>query len=114
MPPRTNDRAIAGPAFEAAAVPVSTKIPAPMIAPMPSIVRSNAVRDRLGPSLSLAAASAWRSAIDFRTNRFAIVTSRENCAAPDRESPAEDEHRAADQGGPARARSVRLMRGSLR
>ena len=38
---------MAGPAWFAAAVPVSTKMPVPMIAPMPSRVRSNAVSVRL-------------------------------------------------------------------
>ena len=38
---------MAGPAYCAAAVPVSTKIPAPMIAPMPSVVRFSAPSARL-------------------------------------------------------------------
>ena len=40
-PASTNDSTTAGPEFCAATVPVSTKIPVPMIAPMPSSVRLN-------------------------------------------------------------------------
>jgi hypothetical protein len=42
MPATTNDSEIAGPALVAAAMPVSTKIPVPMITPMPKTVRSQA------------------------------------------------------------------------
>src|SRR5215212_10598427 len=44
----TNDKVTAGPAF-AAPSPLSTKIPAPTIAPMPSKVRSQALSARLSP-----------------------------------------------------------------
>ena len=37
MPAMMNDSTSAGPAWLAAAVPVSTKMPVPMMAPMPSI-----------------------------------------------------------------------------
>src|SRR4051812_11217606 len=76
MPPRTNESATAGPACLAAAVPVSTKKPAPMIAPIPSIVRLVAVSVRFRPPwLSLYSASALSASIDLRTQRLAIVTS---------------------------------------
>src|SRR3954468_20886469 len=44
-----NERTIAGPAYCAAALPVRTKIPAPMMAPMPSVVRLSGPRARLSP-----------------------------------------------------------------
>ena len=55
---------MAGPAVCAAAVPVSTKMPAPMMAPMPSIVRLSAPSARLSVTASpSAAASACRCAM---------------------------------------------------
>src|SRR5258708_2102152 len=75
MPPTTNERATAGPAFLAAAAPVYAKNPAPMMAPMPRVVRFNADKDRLSPCSSLYAASALRESIDFLPHRFAINTS---------------------------------------
>src|SRR5450755_3652190 len=47
MPAKTKLRATAGPAWSAAAWPVSTKIPAPMMAPMPSVMRLTGPRERL-------------------------------------------------------------------
>ena len=46
MPTSTIDNGTAGPACSAAACPVSTKIPAPMIAPMPRAVRFSGPRVR--------------------------------------------------------------------
>ena len=43
-PAITNEIAMAGPEFEAATVPVSTKIPAPMMTPTPKTTRSSAPR----------------------------------------------------------------------
>src|ERR1051325_2972243 len=68
MPPSTNDRTMAGPAFFAAAVPVNTKMPAPMIAPMPSVVRFIAPSVRFKPC-SESAASAFNEAMDFLAKR---------------------------------------------
>src|SRR4051794_27410359 len=69
----TNERAMAGPAFSAAAVPVSTKNPAPMIAPMPRVTRFIAVSVRFSPPCSsLASASALSASIDLRTHMLAI------------------------------------------
>jgi hypothetical protein len=45
MPPSTKDSMIPGPAYWAAAVPVRTKMPAPMIAPMPIAVIERAPSD---------------------------------------------------------------------
>jgi hypothetical protein len=47
MPASTNDREMAGPALVAAAMPVSTKMPVPMMTPMPKTVRSRADRSFL-------------------------------------------------------------------
>src|SRR5580704_17669936 len=58
-----NDSGIAGPALLAAAVPVSTNMPAPMMAPTPSIVRLVAVRTRRSPVPSSVLASAWSEAM---------------------------------------------------
>src|ERR1700722_4474354 len=58
-----NDSGIAGPALLGAAVPVSTNMPAPMMAPTPSIVRLGAVRTRRSPVPSSALASAWSEAM---------------------------------------------------
>src|SRR3954451_21475385 len=58
-----NARASAGPAWLAAATPVRTKIPVPMMPPIPSAVRAVAERTRLsfGPLES----SACRSEMDL-------------------------------------------------
>src|SRR6476469_6696792 len=56
----------AGPAFCDAAVPVSTKIPVPMIEPMPSAVRCHGPSDRRSRPPS---ASACRSLSDFLESR---------------------------------------------
>ena len=47
MPVSTNEIMIAGPAHSAAAWPVSTKIPVPMMQPMPSSTRFSAPSERL-------------------------------------------------------------------
>jgi hypothetical protein len=72
MPPSTNERAIAGPPLDAAALPVNEKMPAPMIAPMPSVVRFMADNVRFKLCSPPTAASAFKAAIDFLTKRFAI------------------------------------------
>ena len=68
MPANVNDSTTAGPAFSAATVPVSTKIPVPMIAPMPSMVRLSAPRARF--KLWSVSASVWSSVTLFRRRRF--------------------------------------------
>src|ERR1700733_11160098 len=60
------ERTSAGPAFCDAAVPVSTKMPVPMIEPIPSAVRCQGPSDRRSWPPS---ASACRSANDFLENR---------------------------------------------
>jgi len=62
MPAATNERAIAGPAIVPAALPVRTKIPVPMITPIPITVRS------IGPSARRSRRSGSSvSAIDCST-----------------------------------------------
>ena len=63
---------MAGPAWFAAAVPVSTKMPVPMMAPMPSSVRSQAVRLRLS-ALPPCSTSLTSCSIDFTLNRFESI-----------------------------------------
>src|SRR4051812_35416850 len=65
-----NDSGTAGPAWSAAASPVRTKMPAPMMAPMPSMVRFVAVRARLSDRSLVASASARRDATDLVAQRF--------------------------------------------
>src|SRR5664279_2101127 len=70
-----NERTMAGPAKFAAAVPVKTKMPAPMIAPMPRRTRLVAVRERLrlGPPSS----SGMTSDMDLVRNRLTALTPEE-------------------------------------
>src|SRR6476469_3281060 len=78
MPPSTKERAIAGPALVAAAWPVSTKIPAPMMQPIPREIRLHAesVRFKGTPPwvtkawASVSSASALSTAIDFLAKIF--------------------------------------------
>src|SRR3954470_5704731 len=65
-----NESGTAGPAWSAAANPVRTKMPAPMMAPMPSMVRLVAVRARLSDRSLVASASARRDATDLVAQRF--------------------------------------------
>jgi hypothetical protein len=73
---------IAGPALAAAACPVSTKMPAPIMAPTPSETRLTALSVRLSgtPSWVVKAwtsgspASASRAASDFRAQTLAMAT----------------------------------------
>ena len=63
----------AGPAWLAAAVPVSTKMPVPMIAPIPSSVRSIAVSVRLQRLRRRAPTSPTSCSIDFVFRRFESI-----------------------------------------
>src|SRR3990170_232161 len=65
-----NESVTAGPACSAAAMPVSTKIPAPMMAPMPSMVRLTAPSARLSEPSPVASASARSSAMDLVAHKF--------------------------------------------
>src|SRR5262249_54868836 len=77
MPAMTNDRATAGPALAAAARPVRTKMPVPMMAPIPSMTRSSAVSERLSPCPC--SASARSSSTDLvAKSRFPILFSPRN------------------------------------
>ena len=63
---------MAGPPAAAAASPVNTKIPAPIIAPIPSDTRFTAESERLSVCSPVSDASFLRSEIGLRPNRFAI------------------------------------------
>src|SRR5512143_1575801 len=65
MAAKTNDSGTAGPACRAAARPVSTKMPAPMIAPIPSIVRFSAPSVRFSDRSPVASASARSAVMDL-------------------------------------------------
>src|SRR3989442_4381359 len=65
MPASTIESTIAGPACCAAASPVSTKMPVPMIAPMPSVTRLRGPSTRFRECSPVAAASALSCSIDF-------------------------------------------------
>src|SRR5207244_4920917 len=69
MPASTMESGTAGPAYSAAATPVSTKIPAPMIAPTPSAVRWSGPRVRLSERSDSTSASARSTAMDLVANR---------------------------------------------
>jgi hypothetical protein len=66
MPPSTNDSMMPGPAYCAAAVPVRTKMPAPIMAPIPIAVMlvAPSVFDSEWPPFVSALATI--SATDFR------------------------------------------------
>src|SRR5687768_7131951 len=70
MPATMNASTMAGPAYCAAALPVSTKIPVPMIAPMPSATRLTDPRVRLRVCVPSLDASACSSSIDLRVKRL--------------------------------------------
>src|SRR3954449_12160155 len=65
-----NDSTTAGPEWRAAARPVSTKMPAPMIAPMPSMVRFVALSARLSERSPTASASARSAVTDLVAHRL--------------------------------------------
>src|SRR5690554_5125184 len=65
-----NERTSAGPAYWAAAVPVNTKMPVPMIAPMPMEIRLKGPSARASVCSPSANASARRSSMDLRANRL--------------------------------------------
>src|SRR4026207_982139 len=68
MPANTKESTTAGPALSAATVPVRTKMPVPMMAPMPSRVRLSGPSTRF--RLWSPAAWACSTATDFRLKRF--------------------------------------------
>src|SRR5712672_3344253 len=64
MPARTIERVSAGPAFWEATIPVYTKIPAPMTAPIPRVTRASGPSSLLRVPAPASASSVCRS---FRT-----------------------------------------------
>jgi hypothetical protein len=61
-----------GPAYRAAAGPVSTKMPVPMIAPIPRAIRLPAPSDRLSVCSPVSDASPIIVLSDFVCSKFAI------------------------------------------
>src|SRR5713101_2823985 len=68
MPARINERTIAGPAYCAAAAPVRTKMPAPIIAPIPREISDTGPRVRLRLRSPDSPASCIKRLIDFFAN----------------------------------------------
>src|ERR1700742_828078 len=73
--PIAKDSVTAGPALAAAAWPVRTKMPAPMVPPIPKPTRLSADNARLGACTSLpsspSAASCFNRAVDFLAQKLA-------------------------------------------
>src|SRR4030095_4493529 len=67
MPAMMNDRTMAGRACWAAASPVSTKMPVPMMPPMPIAVSATGPSDLRSSPFSPSAARSWT---DFTASRF--------------------------------------------
>src|SRR5437870_12008646 len=70
MPTRIMEIHTAGPAYCAAAWPVSTKMPAPMMAPMPRVIRLSGVSARFSWCSPASLASARRVAMDFVAHKL--------------------------------------------
>src|SRR5882762_1790161 len=70
MPTSAIEIGTAGPACSAAAWPVSTKIPAPMMAPMPSVIRLSGVSARFSWCSPASLASARSVAIDLVAHKL--------------------------------------------
>src|SRR5512143_3392974 len=95
MPTRAIEIGTAGPAYNAAAWPVSTKIPAPMTAPTPSVTRLKGPRVRLRDLSPVASASARSAVMD-------LVAQRDMAGSPGgggRDSAGSDERRTRRGGG---------------
>src|SRR5690349_24334408 len=115
-----NESGTAGPACRAAASPVSTKMPAPMIAPMPSIVRFSAPRLRLSDRSLVASASARSAETDFVAHRL-MEWSSKGGKAPHRTAGADCEpgklravvRRFPRDGHIVRVRLAQARRGDL-
>src|SRR6266699_3061544 len=69
MPTRIIERGTAGPAYSAATCPVITKMPAPMTAPMPSVMRLSGPSARVRACSPRASAWARSAAIGLVANR---------------------------------------------
>src|SRR6266550_3307032 len=70
MPTRAIEIGTAGPACSAAAWPVRTKMPAPMMAPMPSVIKLSGVSARFSWCSPASLASARRVAIDLVAHKL--------------------------------------------
>src|SRR5678816_1726027 len=103
---------MAGPAYCAAAVPVRTKMPAPMIAPMPRRVRLRAPSDRLRECSPSSDASLWRNStlfLDHKPMRSLRDRGFGEPAISIRDTPDDDSKTAREGGSEARALSSRLI-----
>lgn len=100
MAATTNDSVIAGPASSAAAWPVSTKMPAPMMTPIPSTTTSSAERSFLSFD-----PSTWEVAMVSST----VLRRDSSRLAMARALPARGERHAPDRGVAGRGRE-RLRR----
>ena len=78
IPARANERTIAGPARPIAS-PMMTKIPVPMIAPIPSAVRSSAPTERWSPVWSSASGTSW--SVGLRANVPGLGAASGHCRA---------------------------------
>ncbi len=82
MPAMTNESTIAGPANWAAAVPVNTKMPAPIIAPIPRVIKFTGPSARFSECSLVSAASAMIVLIGFVDKSLLTIHSlRFDCGA---------------------------------
>src|SRR6185437_146185 len=96
MPAMMNDSARAGPACSAAAVPVSTKIPVPMIPPIPR--RVSAVAESVRCICCPFASASWISAIDLVAKSWVNMRPDSTQAVPAKPATAFGGERAACAG----------------
>src|SRR5271157_2902502 len=68
-PASTYDNMMAGPAYREAADPVSTKMPAPMMAPIPRVIKLTGPSARFRLCSPVSPASCISVSIDFVANR---------------------------------------------
>ena len=73
---------MAGPACCAATTPVSTKMPVPMMQPMPSMVRSKAPRQRFRPVLALTSVGLVRNRLMRSPFEFVLSAGGRLCESP--------------------------------
>src|SRR6266513_2920435 len=87
MPTSAIEMGTAGPAWSAAAWPVSTKMPAPMMAPMPSVIRLSGVSARFSWCSPASLASARRLAMDFVAHKLMRDSVQEGDESTARDAP---------------------------
>src|SRR5436309_16130477 len=87
MPTSAIEIGTAGPACSAAAWPVSTKMPAPMMAPMPSVMRLSGPSARFSWCSPAASASARRVAMDLVAHKLMRDSGQEGDESTARTAP---------------------------